>query len=258
MPEDLWKIRQRKKMTVTQLAEKSGVPARLINEYEAGERPIRSKDLPRLARVLFVDVSDIKITCDPIPPSAPAPEVQAKPAPHPPSVPPTTPGEPPVAAPVAEAAPPRPGKRQKKAPLMPGPARPTQIAQLLKLGERLGLQEQEFEARLAKPLAEATRFEVSKLLVELQSRLAEERQQAEPGKRRRPYLPESVDEFELRYLTQRQEAGDLLAITLFDGRTLRGRIIGFSPYTITIREEEGSEVTMQKLAIAFYRVEKQR
>ncbi|MER3514040.1 MAG: XRE family transcriptional regulator, partial [Chloroflexota bacterium] len=54
MAEDLWKLRQRKGMTVQQLAAKSGIPVAVIQEYEAGKRPIRSADLPKLARALFV------------------------------------------------------------------------------------------------------------------------------------------------------------------------------------------------------------
>jgi hypothetical protein len=73
-------------------------------------------------------------------------------------------------------------------------------------------------------------------------------------KRRRAYLPEGVDEFELEYLTARQEAGTLLRFTLFDGQQLSGKVIGFGPYSITIREAETEdEVTLQKLAIAYYR-----
>ena len=76
-----------------------------------------------------------------------------------------------------------------------------------------------------------------------------------PGlKRKRAYLPESVDAFELNYLTARQEDEALLHWSLFDGRKLRGRIVGFGPYNVTIRDEEtGEEVTLQKLAIAYYR-----
>jgi sRNA-binding regulator protein Hfq len=64
-----------------------------------------------------------------------------------------------------------------------------------------------------------------------------------------------VDEFELQYLTQAQEAGDTLTITLINGEQVEGQIIGFSPYTITLRLAGGEELTLNKLAIAYYRKE---
>jgi transcriptional regulator with XRE-family HTH domain len=236
MPENLWEIRRRKKMTVTQLAGKSGVSARLIKEYESGQRPIRTGDLPRLARALFVDPAELKTACDPIPPEAPP-----RPGPAPKTV-------------ERKAVSPRKEKKKPPSPAAP-PPRPTQITHLQKLGERFSLTEQDFEAQLGKPLAEASRGEVSALLGELQRRATEERKVTELGKRRRPYLPESVDEFEFHYLTRLQEGGRRVDFTLFDGQTLSGKIVGFSPYAITIREEDGPEVVIQKLAIAFYRIE---
>jgi len=41
--------------------------------------------------------------------------------------------------------------------------------------------------------------------------------------------------------------------TLFDGQTFEGTVIGFGPYQITIRDPGGDEVTLNKLAIAYYR-----
>ena len=231
--EDLWRIRRRKRMTVAQLSSKSGVPASRIREYEAGVRDISNDDLPRLARALFVGEWEIKLRSRPIPhgrkakrPGKPAGEPEAK----------------------------RPRRKPRKAPPPPAPARPTQIAHLLGLIERLGLEQAEMEASVGKPFSELTRREASRLLRELQERLVAERPCKEKGKRKRPYLPESVDEFEFRYLTAQQEAARLVDFTLFNGQTLRGRIVGFSPYAITIRQEDGEEVTMQKLAIAYYRV----
>lgn len=87
----------------------------------------------------------------------------------------------------------------------------------------------------------------------LQKRIVEEHPTRPKGKRQRPYLPESVDEFEFRYLTMVQEQALQLDFKLFDGSEVSGQIIGFSPYAITIREPAGTEVTIQKLAIAYYR-----
>jgi len=35
--------------------------------------------------------------------------------------------------------------------------------------------------------------------------------------------------------------------------TFDGRIVGFGPYNIVIRQDDGTEVNLQKLAIAYYR-----
>jgi len=227
--EDLWKIRQRKRMTVAQLSSQSGVPVERLREYEAGRADVRSDDLPRLARALYVEEWEIKLRSDPLPPR---PEKE-------PSAP-----RPRETKPKARPRPPRP----------PAPARPSQITHLQALLQRLALQQAQVEAMIGKPFAELTRLEASGLLNELQRRIAAEQPAEEKGKHRRPYLPESVDEFEFRYLTAQQEAARLIEFTLFNGQTLRGRIVGFSAYAITVRQEDGEEVTMQKLAIACYRV----
>ena len=237
--EDLWKIRRRKRMTVAQLSSKSGVPARRIREYEAGTRDIRSDDLPRLARALYVGEWEIKLRSRPIPPKLAGEQEPSRP---------TAPAKP------AKKAKAKTLPKPKKAPPPPAPARPSQLAHLQGLLKRLGLEQAAVEAAIGKRFSELTRREASRLLGELQQRIAAERPPKEKGKRRRPYLPESVDEFELRYLTEQQEAGRLIDFTLFNGQKLRGRIVGFGPYSITIRQEDGEEVTMQKLAIAYYRV----
>lgn len=249
-------------MTVSQLAAKSGVPARLINEYEAGQRAIRSMDLPKIAQALYVDEADIKLLSDPIPPSAVEPPPRPTPAPGPaPSQPPRAapPARPAAAAPTPKPAP-RPEQPPKpaeppKAPPPPQPARSTQIAHLEALAKRLGLDQAQLEAMAGKPVTQLLRSEASKLLGELQRRIREEKppRAKDEVERHRPYLPESVDEFELNYLTQAKESQARFTFTLFDGRTISGTIIGFSPYAITVREDGGDEVTLQKLAIAFYR-----
>lgn len=230
MPEPLWKIRKHKGMSVNQLATKSGVPAISIREYESGQA-IREADLPKLARALYVEERDIEIEGEPLPKprrfSPPSPEPRRKPA-RPPA---------------------------------PPPARPSQIEHLVTLTARhFGKGQEALEKEIGKPLEALTRHEASNLLGHYQGLLAQSRPPRSPdelrAKRRRAYLPEGVDEFELQYLTAQQEDGTLLHFTLFDGQKMSGRIIGFSPYSITIHEEEtGGKVTLQKLAIAYYRTE---
>jgi sRNA-binding regulator protein Hfq len=109
--------------------------------------------------------------------------------------------------------------------------------------------------RLAgKPLSMLNRKEASHLLTTCQEMLAERKPERPKGKRQRPYLPESVDEHELVYLTQVQLDESPMQLTLFNGVTLEGTLQGFSPYALTLATNGGDEVTVQKLAIAFYLV----
>jgi hypothetical protein len=138
--------------------------------------------------------------------------------------------------------------------------RPSQIEHLLVLTSRhFNKGRETLEAEIGKSLEELTRREASDILKHYQQTLSESRSSISPqearASRKRAYLPEGVDGFELQYLTFQQNAEALLHFTLFDGRLVSGRIIGFGPYSITIQEEEsGQEVTLQKLAIAYYRV----
>jgi transcriptional regulator with XRE-family HTH domain len=239
MPEPLWKIRQRKGMSVNQLAAKSGVPAISISEYESGQS-IRSADLPKLAKALYVEEWDIEIKCSPPSRGGPAAAQPAARA--------TTPQPKPARSPAARAAP------------SPLPARPSQIEHLLNLTTRHFAKDRTaLENELDKPLESLSRREASQLLNQYQRLLAEARTtelpDGERAKRRRAYLPEGVDAFELDYLTNLQDSEALLQFSLFDGHGLEGTIKGFSPYSITIREKEtGDEITLQKLAIAYYRI----
>ncbi len=224
MPENLWEIRRRKKMKVRDLAAKSGVPASTIHQYEAGEQPISQAHARQLSRALIVDTWDIKPISDPKPRSQ-RPSAKDKPSREP-----------------------RPPKEAK-------PARPTQIEHLLNLAERFpDVDRSTLEAQVGKTLEELTAKDASELLKQLQDRIREEHppRVKQPFDRHRAYLPEGVDEFELKYLTAAQEAGHTLYITLFDRSQLQGQILGFSPYSITLRGSDGEETTVNKLAIAYY------
>jgi transcriptional regulator with XRE-family HTH domain len=230
MPESLWKIRERKGLSVNQLAAKSGVPAISIAEYESGH-PIRSADLPKLAKALYVEEWDIQLQGEARPKKA-REAVPSKPEP-----------------------PPEP-KRERREAL----ARPTQIEHLLNLTSRhFDKDRAVLEQEMGKPLEQMTRSEASSALREYQQRL-QEKHRAETGdtsevSRKRAYLPEGVDEFERNYLQERQEDGATICFTLFNGQQMSGRIVGFGPYSITIVDvSTDNEVTIQKLAIAYYSV----
>jgi transcriptional regulator with XRE-family HTH domain len=235
MSGNLWEVRRSKKMKVRDLAAKSGVPVSLIHQYEAGEKTISQAHMRQLARALIVDTWDIKPLSDPKPRTQPAS------------------GPPPR---VSSGKPARPQKVSKTPTRRPVPVRPSQIEHLLGLAERFpDVNRASLEVQAGKPLEELEKREASGLLNQLQERLRQEQPPPpkQPFDRHRAYLPEGVDEFELKYLTAAQEAGHSLFITLFDGSQLEGVIAGFSPYTITVRQPRGEEITVNKLAIAYYR-----
>ena len=230
MAENLWEIRRRKKMKVRDLAARSGVPVPLVHQYEAGEKPIPQAHLRQFARALIVDTWDIRPVSDPKPrDQPPGPAGGARPA-RAPKVP----------------RPPRP----------PLPVRPSQIEHMLRLALRFpDVNRASLEAQAGKLLEALTQKEASQLLGQLQQRIRVEQppRPAAPFDRHRAHLPEGVDGFEAQYLTAAQAAGQALSITLFDGSRVEGQIAGFSPYTITLRQLDGAEITVNKLAIAYYR-----
>lgn len=233
MAENLEALRKKRNMKVGQLAAKSGIPTKQIVAYEKGER-IKVADMPKLARALFVDVSDINWVSEK--PKAPSPQKTAS---------------------QQEAKPAQPLKRTPAS----QPARPSQIQHLLLLAQKLGEDEGAVTNKAGKPLADLSLAEASALLLTYNQAWMSYKASRPPGdphtsgtQGRRATTPEAVDRFELTYLHARQEAGDELAFTLFDGSVWHGRILGFSPYTITIQQTEGPETTLQKLAIAYYAV----
>ncbi|HEC34412.1 MAG TPA: helix-turn-helix domain-containing protein [Chloroflexi bacterium] len=230
MPEDLWKIRKRKGMSVSQLAARSGIAGDVIREYESGGRAIPSGDLRRLARALYVGEWDIN------PRSSPPPRREERPAP------------------VVEKAPPRkPKPKKKRRPPPAVPARETQITHMLALAARFGLDRATLEGEIGKPLDQLATTEARKWNRHFMERLIKERPPKRPIDRRRAYLPEGVDGFEMDYLEKAKASGVLLTFTLFNGERHQGVLVGYGPYTITISQADGSELTLNKLAIAYYR-----
>ena len=220
MAQDLGTIRKQKGMSISQLASKSGISIAKLVEYEKGTSEIPSADLVRLAKTLYVNVWDINRSSTPLSPP-PAPEKKGRPK------------EPPA--------------EKKPRPQSP-PARESQIEHLLMLAARLGVDRVALEEEVGKPLKDLTQKEARTWNGKLSRRWAEQK-----TARKRGYLPESVDSFELVYLLEQQNAGAPLQFTLFDGQTFEGTVVGFGPYQITIREPGGDEVTLNKLAIAYYR-----
>ena len=258
MAKDLWELRMARRLTVKQLAGKSGISASDIYAYEGGT-PVRMADLAKLAKVLYVDKSEIKMQSDAKPKQQqpePKPEAAKRPTAKQPPPPPisATPSKP-------HTAPPKPAAKKEKT--AQRPARESQLKHLLILASKMGQDETAVTEVIGKPLTELTEQEAGRCLVqyteELKAFKAERAAESESKRppnteRKRYHLPEGVDEFEFNYLTARQEAGDLIAFKLFDGAELNGRIIGFSHYSITIAQPDGAETTIHKLALAYYAI----
>lgn len=235
--EDLWKIRLKKQMTVSQLSSRAGIPARRIRDYETGTRAIPMGDMEKIAKALYVDVLEIEPLSSPIPANLREPT-------HASGAEQRERSERPAYA--GRSGP--PARSGSRAPRPPAPARESQIEHLMSLAKLFEWSKADLEKEIGKPLAQLDRLEASQWLKTLQDRVVAERPRR--VKKRRPYLPESVDTFELRYLEEKQEEEANMTFALFNGERYTGRIIGFGPYNVTIDAEE--EVTLNKLAIAYY------
>ena len=240
MAEDLWKIRERKQMSVVQLALRSGLSQDLIDDYEAG-KPLTLPHRLKFAKILYVNDYDIKLQ------STPRPKREK---PMPPLEQPTPPKP-------AKEKPVEPAPEPKAAP----PVRQGQIDFLKGLAQHLGLSLQQMEDEIGKPLSELTAPEATHWIRTFQARVPPHL--TSPGevkpegyRSRRARLPEGIDLFEANYLLEAQQAGAVLTAKMFNGEVVGGTLIGFGPYTVTLRTNDGHEVTLSKLAIAYYRRER--
>jgi transcriptional regulator with XRE-family HTH domain len=230
MPEDLQTLRTKRRLSIKQLASRSGISIATVVQYEKGRREIPPADLRRLAKALYVNEWDIDPRTSPPPSPPPRQEQSAKP-PQPQEKPP----------------------KEKRPPRESPPARETQIAHLLTLAARFDMDQAALEAEIGKPLEKLTQQEARHWNGRFMRRTAEEKPPKRAIDRKRAYLPEGVDGYELTYLEEQQEASARLRFTLFDGQTFEGAVVGFGPYQITIHEPSGDEITLNKLAIAYYR-----
>ena len=57
MSENLWVLREQKKLSVATLASRAGLPIGLIMEYESGQRSVDVRHISRLARALYIEES---------------------------------------------------------------------------------------------------------------------------------------------------------------------------------------------------------
>ncbi len=261
----LYMIREKKGMTVAQLAGKTSISIRTLQAYESGERPIAPDDLRKLSRVLYASTAEILQpgTPPPAPPPraaepapvrasvAVAPPADTAPQPRP-SVRPES--EPPRAAPARSGAarptaprPPRP-PREAPAPRPPGPASAGQIDQIRSLARRMGLDEAGLTERVGGPLEKLDHLGARTAIATL-------RKEMEESGTWQPKIAEGPDQ-ESEYLGKLREHHATIDVQLINGERVRGAVEDFTPYVIRIREaDSGAEIYVRKLAIAYYRTQ---
>ncbi|MBN1180001.1 MAG: helix-turn-helix transcriptional regulator [Anaerolineae bacterium] len=236
MAEDLRVLRGKKGMTLAQLASKTGISIQALQTYETGAQIIPYGDLKRLAKALYVEEWDINPRSTLPPPGTEPPSEDKE-----------------EAQPARKDKKPPKEKKEKKEPRVSPPARESQIKHLLQLAAHFEIDRSALEAEIGKPLEALTQLEARHWNSHFSQRIAETKPPKPAIDRRRAHLPEGVDGFEMRYLDEVKEAGDVLTFTLFDRTTVAGQLVGYGAYNITIRQGDGTEVSLNKLAIAYYR-----
>jgi sRNA-binding regulator protein Hfq/DNA-binding XRE family transcriptional regulator len=284
-------LRERKGLTVSQLAAKASIPSRVIIEYEEGRQTITLAHAKLLAKALWVGIEELMPPAGSVPPqpSAPTPSYAGTPAPQPRPQPVATqpaphPGETstvprpatsmnsaqaPAAQPAYRPAPAQgqrpdasrgpqrapggapPPRRTRPAPPPPGPITAGQVEELQRLAVKLDITQEQLEDRIGKKLDTMTRPEAKDWIKRARA-MAEE---IAPTRRVSfGKWPEAREDHEAAYLRAQQEEGAHFTFKLFNGEQLEGVITDFTPYTITIQAEgHNDDLVLRKLAIAYYR-----
>ncbi len=266
-------IRERKGLTIAQLAGKTSISIRTLQSYELGERAIAADDLRKLSRVLFVPPAEIlqRPAAAPLPEPAPRSFTPrpSPPEPLPRSIAVVAPEEPaPLASelsprrslvsPPREARrpptdgthpprprPPRPA-REPRAPRPPGPATAGQLEQIRNLARRMALEEDELTERIGSSLEALDQRTARAAIATL-------RKEMEESGTWQPRVGEGPDQ-EGDYLAKLRERRVAVDVLLITGERLSGVVADFTPYLIRLRDPDaGTEVSVRKLAIAYYR-----
>lgn len=254
-------VREKKGMTVAQLAGKTSISIRTLQSYEAGERAISPDDLRKLSRVLYASATEILEPTIPPPesprPLEPAPTRDAAPAAFPVEAAPRQPygarPEPelrraPAGRPsVGRSAAPRPS-REAGPPRPPGPATQGQIEQIRSLARRLGLDDAALVERVGAALESLNHFGARAAIAVL-------RKDLEESGTWQPKIAEGPDQ-EGEYLGKLRDRRIPIDVQLINGERFRGLIEDYTPYLVRLRDaESGGEVSVRKLAIAYYRTQ---
>jgi sRNA-binding regulator protein Hfq len=287
----LKQIRERKSLTLAQVSARTSIPLRVLEDYEANVQEISPTHMKALSKALWVKPDEILLPAGMAPPApAPAPVPRAATPPAPPPAPvtgstpgdaanaatavgtaapayggtrPYTPGPPAYGAPRADAGrPPRPpgppaaagrgaGGRSRREPVVM-PATDGQITEIMRLAARLNLSTEEIENQFGRSIDNITRFDAREWIKKLREDAIA---QAPPAKVHFGQWPGLKDDREAVYLTEQRAQGSQFRVVLFNGEVFNGRIVDFTPYTITLQQEGANaaeQVILRKLAVAYY------
>lgn len=257
-------IRERKGMTVAQLAGKTSISIRTLQAYEAGERSISPDDLRKLSRVLYASPAELlepsvpppppPRPVEPVPASSRAPSPAAiETAPRHPSETRMEPegrrlpgGRPSFPRPVAPQ-PPRP-LREPRVTRPPGPATAGQLEQIRNLARRMGLDDAALAERVGASLESLDHMAARAAIATL-------RKEMETSGTWQPRVAEGPDQ-EGEYLTKLRAQRVPITVQLINGERFQGTVEDYTPYVIKLRDAEtGNEVFVRKLAIAYYQTQ---
>ena len=291
----LKQIRERKSLTLAQVSARTSIPLRILEDYEANVQEIAPAHMKALSKALWVKPDEILLPAGVPPPApsntvAPAPRAAMPAAPSAaPSAPgagsvpgdpvnagtavgtaapaysgtrPYTPAPPAYGAPRPDAGrPPRPpgppaggrggGGRARREPVVM-PATDGQITEIMRLAARLNLSTEEIEGQFGRSIDNITRFDAREWIKKLREDAIA---QAPPAKVHFGQWPGLKDDREAVYLTEQRAQGSQFRVVLFNGEVFNGRIVDFTPYTITLQQEgadEAEQVILRKLAVAYY------
>ena len=142
------------------------------------------------------------------------------------------------------------GGRPKREPVVM-PATEGQVTEIMRLAARLNLSTAQIETQFGRPISEVTRFDAREWIKRLREEAATK---APPSKIHFGQWPGLKDDLEAVYLKEQKESAAPFHFTLFNGEVLKGIIIDFTPYTVTMAEDgTGNHIVLRKLAIAYYR-----
>lgn len=276
-------IREKKGLTVSQLAARASISARVITEYEEGRQVISLSHAKLIAKALWVPIEDLMPPAGSAPPppvGAGQAPVQPQPrqvlqAPHiaAPVVAPTAVQSTPLSATNSSSQVAQPARHEAARPAPqtatankgaeggttrpsrsvlapPGPITEGQVTELLRIATRLEIAQDQLEQRIGKSLHALNRPEAKEWIKRLRA-MSEEI--APSGKVRFGQWPEEREDQEATYLREQREMGSHFMFKLFNGDQFSGTIADFTPYTITINLPSGEEMVLRKLAIAYYR-----
>ena len=143
------------------------------------------------------------------------------------------------------------GGRSRREPVVM-PATDGQITEIMRLAARLNLSTEEIESQFGRSIDNITRFDAREWIKKLREDAIA---QAPPAKVHFGQWPGLKDDREAVYLMEQRAQGSQFRVVLFNGEVFNGRIVDFTPYTITLQQEgadEAEQVILRKLAVAYY------